>query len=47
MEEHAVANPGQLDLFLCEAEINPVECVDISDIDIDFGDANHMARSKI
>ena len=41
-----MANPGQLGLFLCEAEINPVECVDISDIDIDFGDANHMAQSK-
>ena len=36
----------QLDLFLGEEEINPAYCVDISDIDIDFGDTSYIAEQK-
>ena len=34
----------QLDLFLDEEEVNTSECVDLSDIDIDFGEANYFHK---
>jgi hypothetical protein len=46
MEVHAVSESYQLDLFLSEEETKTDKHVDISDIDIDFGDANHMAKLK-
>jgi hypothetical protein len=46
MEVHAVSEPSQLDLFLDETEINPADCVDLSEIDIDFGDGSTNAKMK-
>lgn len=34
----------QLDLFLDEEEVNTFDCVDLSDIDIDFGEATYSQR---
>jgi hypothetical protein len=34
----------QLDLFLDEEEVNTSDSVDLSDIDIDFGEANYSQR---
>ncbi len=34
----------QLDLFLDEEEVNTSDCVDLSDIDIDFGEATHSQK---
>lgn len=41
-----MSDPDQLDLFLDETEINPADCVDLSEIDIDFGDGSTNAQMK-